>query len=214
MISARNLTYRYPAAKADAIEALDLELPKGSFGFLVGPGGAGKSTFISLLLGGRRLDHGSLEVNGVDITEVRDLPAHRRSIGLVSEDVALLADRTVGENIMLPLELVGTPSSRAKERLVEILHRFGLDPIRNELPRSLSTGERRRTMLARALAMEPMLLILDEPALGLDPASAAALWDILVREHQRGMTILAAVSGVPDDPGFAQSPRFSLIRAT
>ena len=212
MISARDLTFRYPDANANTIDDFDLDLPKGQFGILTGPGGTGKSTFITLLLAGKRYD-GSLEVNGAEVSIVKDVAAHRRSIGLVSEEVGLISDRTVGENVVLPLELAGVHKARTKERLVETLHRFGIEAVRNEQPHGLSDSERRRAMLARAIIHEPLLLVLDEPTLGLDTASAAALWDLLFREHQRGMTILAAVSSIPDDPRFQICPKFPMVRS-
>jgi ABC-type multidrug transport system ATPase subunit len=201
VIKARNLTFQYPGSRVEAISDLDLELPKGSFGILEAQGGSGKSTFIKLLLGTLQPTSGDLEVNGV--RSVQDTVKLRRRIGIVSESVDLIADRTVAENVSLPLEIVGDSSSAIKPRLLDTLHRFGLDPIKHEFPSTLSEGERRRTKLARALVTEPQLLILDEPTLGLDPATSMALWDLLFREHQRGMTILAVVSSIPVDPRFA-----------
>jgi ABC-type multidrug transport system ATPase subunit len=210
VIKARNLTFQYPGSRSEAISDLDLELPKGSFGILEAQGGAGKSTFIQLLLGTVRPTSGDLEVNGVRIGQ--DMLKLRRMIGIVSESVDLIADRTVSENVSLPLEIAGYSREAIKSRLLDTLHRFGLDPIKHEFPTTLSEGERRRTKLARALVSEPQLLILDEPTRGLDPATSMALWDLLFREHQRGMTILAAVSLVPDDPRFANCLPLTLRR--
>jgi ABC-2 type transport system ATP-binding protein len=98
--------------------------------------------------------------------------------------------------------------------LTEVLHRFGLDAVKHEFPRGLSEGERRRAKLARALITEPHLLVLDEPTLGLDQTSATALWDLLFREHQRGMTILATISDLPQDPRFDSCQIIKMAKGT
>lgn len=211
MIKARDLNFRYPEGRTDAITSLDLDLPKGAFGLIESASGTGKSTFIELLLGFHKIDHGQLEVNGENVQRT-NLSRHRQSIGVVSEPLELVPDRTVSENVALPLELSSVPAGAAKSKLVETLHRFGLDEIKHEFPSALSEGERRRTKLARALVNEPFLLLLDEPTLGLDPGTASAFWDLLFREHQRGMTILAAVSSLPSDSRFERCLRLQLAK--
>ncbi len=203
MIKARNLSFTYPGSRSATISELTFDLSKGSFGLIEAPGGTGKSTLIKLLLGVYSPSSGELEVNGQQLHGKNNGAPLRRSIGIVSEGVELIADRTVAENVVLPLELIGAPKKESQLRLIDTLHRFGLGAINDEFPNALSEGERRRTKLARALVSEPMLLILDEPTLGLDPATATTLWDLLFREHQRGMTILAAASSIPPEPRFA-----------
>lgn len=210
MISAKDLTFRYPGAKQDTLRNFDLELPKGHFGFLEAAGGRGKSTFTNLLIGVHLPTAGALEVNGIEVSSPKVTSALRRSVGLVTQDIGLITDRSVAENISLPLELNGGRAEDSRLRLFEVLHRFGLTDLKNEYPPMLSEGERRRVMLARALVKEPLLLVLDEPTHALDQKTATALWDLLFREHQRGMTILAAVSDLPVDPRFKYCLRFSI----
>lgn len=202
MIKARNLSFTYPGCLKPAISDLDLDLKKGSFGLIESVGGSGKSTLIKLLMAMYRPSAGELEVNGQRLHGRTNVAGFRRSVGVVSETVGLIEDRTVSENIVLPLELADVPTKACQIRLVETLHRFGLDGVRHEFPNAISEGERRRTKIARALANEPFLLLLDDPTVGLDPATASALWDLLFREHNRGMTILAAVSSVPPEARF------------
>ena len=210
MIRAEQLTFRYADSKSDALSGLSFHLPKGAFGLIEAGVGAGKSTLIKLLMAREAATGGELEVAGTMLRSVKNVSAYRRSIGVLSNEIPLINDRTVGENVLLPLELTNETAARKKQRLTETLHRFALDDLRNTMPQALSEGERRRAMLARALIHEPMLLIADEPTLALDPASSQAIWDLLYREHQRGMTILAATSAPPVDAKFEGCQRIAL----
>jgi cell division transport system ATP-binding protein len=212
VIHAHNLSFTYPGSRSEAISDLTFDLPKGAFGLIEAAGGSGKSTLIKLLLGIYKPSAGDLEVNGRRVSSSKQTSELRRSIGVVSDGVDLIEDRTVAENVTLPLELAGLSTQETKVRLLDTLHRFGLEEIKNEFPASVSEGERRRTKLARALVSEPFLLVLDDPTLGLDPVTSDALWDLLFREHQRGMTILAAVTRVGTDRRFAQCLRIPLIQ--
>lgn len=212
MVKANSLTYRYDGTRSDVISDLSFELPKGSFGIVEGGVGSGKSSLLRLLMAQDRPTSGELIVAGQELNSMKKgrIAQYRRSIGVVTEHIPLIAERTVSQNIALPLELSDASQATRKLRLLETIHRFGLEQIKEEFPQSLSAGEQRKVMFARALANEPLLLIADEPTLALDPVASAAVWDLLFREHQRGMTILVAVSQLPEDPRIEKCLRFTL----
>jgi len=135
---------------------------------------------------------GTVHVADISIADLRGnaLASYRRSIGLLSQDLPLLEDRTIGENLLLPLELAGLRSPRCRERVASVLERFGLSDARDTLPKGVSMGERQRACIARAVITEPLVLFADEPAAHLDARSAAEIAAHLIRENLRGMTIL------------------------
>lgn len=212
MVKANSLTYRYHGARSEAISDLSFELAKGSFGLVEGGVGSGKSTLLRLLTAQNSPTTGELAVGDQDLSKITSsqVAKYRRSLGMLTEHLPLILDRTVSQNIALPLELADVSQSARKTRLLETIHRFGLEAIKDEFPQALSAGEQRKVMLARALVNDPLLLIADEPTLALDPAASSAVWDLLFREHQRGMTILVAVAQVPDDPRIEKCLRFRL----
>lgn len=173
-----------------------LHIGKGSLTVLFGAGGTGKTTLFRLLVGEMTSDAGEIRVGNLNLSTLRNaaMAEYRKSIGVIFQDVPLLADRTAEEQILLPMELAGMNSSRRHERIESILDRFQLRDIRSEHPDALSMGLRQRVAIARAVANEPLVLLADEPAAHLDSASAREIADILQRENLRGMTILIGTS--------------------
>jgi cell division transport system ATP-binding protein len=197
MISLSNVTFRHPNSRTESIAGFNLRVEKGEFAVLHGASGSGKTTVFNLLIAALKPDSGEIVVGPHEWGEGKRLnrPALRRSLGMVFEDFKLLDERTVAENIALPLELNKKLSALTiREEVRKTVERFGLKEIANQLPRELSMGERQRASIARAVITEPLVLLLDEPTAQLDFLAAREILDHLKREHLRGMTILLGTS--------------------
>jgi len=193
-ITFSNVSYASPTGE-EVLTHYDLQVEKGSLTVLLGPGGSGKSTLLKLLT--RELEPTQGEIS-TPYSE-SDLVSYRRTLGVVSSESVLHDDRTVEENIGLPLELASMGSSRRQEQVGAVVERFGLAAVAGKYPRSLSMGERQRVLIARAAAPEPFVLLADEPAAHLDSAVCSEIVRLLQHENLRGMTVIIATS----DPGFA-----------
>lgn len=183
MIEIRDLHKHYDTAagRVDVLKGINLVVPAGEITAVVGPSGAGKSTLshcISLL---EKPSSGQVLVDGVDLSSLRGkgLRAHRRSIGTIFQNSALLRRMTVAENIALPLRNLGVVHSQMVDRVAELLERVGLSEKANHYPGQLSGGQRQRVGIARALALRPRLLLSDESTSGLDPESTAQILGLL-----------------------------------
>jgi len=209
IISLSNVTVRTPQGEP-ILDGFELHVEKGRLQILLGPGGSGKSTVFHLLTGEREPESGDVIVAERSVPSLtrRERSKHRRSIGVVFQNMQLLDDRPVAEQIALPLEIEGMSSARRRQRVDEILMRFQLESIRDKYPHSLSMGERQRVMIARAVATEPLVLLADEPAGHLDRAAAAEIAEILRNEHLRGMTILL---GTGDEHFASLFPEASIV---
>ncbi len=164
-IQARDITLTFKPKNREAITALNafnLEVTKGEFVSIVGPSGCGKSTFLNILLGLIRPDKGEMQLNGKKITG----PGQERA--MVFQEFGLLPWRTVLANVELGLELKGVPTSVRRERAMELIRMAGLLGFENHYPHELSGGMKQRVGLARALATNPEVLLMDEPFAALD----------------------------------------------
>ena len=164
-IEARSLTLTFTPKNRDPVTALqgfDLQVSKGEFLSLVGPSGCGKSTFLNVLLGLLKPDSGELSLNGKQI----DGPGQERA--MVFQEFGLLPWRTVLANVQLGLELKGVAPSIRHERALDLIKLVGLERFQNHYPHELSGGMKQRVGLARALATEPDVLLMDEPFAALD----------------------------------------------
>ncbi len=180
-----------------------LSIQKGELVLLWGPGGSGKSTLFQILTGTMNPDHGEVIVNGKNILHFsrKEWTAYRRSIGFVPQNEPLLKDRSVFEEIELPLELDGVNSARRKKQVHAILERFHLQEVQDQYPALLSMSERERLAIARAVVREPLILLADEPAAHLNAEGMRDIVSILKQENLRGMTILLGTA----DERFASS---------
>ncbi len=193
MISFSRVSKRYPGGQ-DALRGVSFALQSGEFAFLTGHSGAGKSTLLKLIAAIERPSTGSVVVNGQNIGALKRsaVPYLRRNLGLVFQDQKLLYDRSVYDNVMLPLSFSGQPPREAARRARAALDKVGLLARERANPVQLSGGEQQRLAIARAVVNRPALLVADEPTANLDAESAARIIDIFVSFHQVGVTLLIA----------------------
>ena len=175
-----------------ALDGVDLKIEKGEFVFIVGHSGAGKTTLMKLLLREEKVSSGSLVVNGFDLYKMpeRKLHHYRRKLGVVFQDFRLFPNKTVYENIVFAMRVVGTSAHEIKRRVPLILEIVNLDSKRNSFPHELSGGEQQRVALARALANNPDIIIADEPTGNIDPQMSLEIMNLLVKINKLGKTVL------------------------
>lgn len=175
------------------MNAVDLDVPAGSIHGVLGLSGAGKTTLLRCIARLEKPDSGEIRIAGSDWTHLSgaDLRRERSRMGIVFQQLHLLASRTVAANVALPLELHGASRSAIASRVTELLEWFGIRDKAAQYPAQLSGGQRQRVALARALATEPRVLLADEPTSALDPETRASVLNTLmgIRE-QLGITIL------------------------
>ncbi len=190
-VELRNVSKRYTGGTA-ALSDLSLTVAAGGFCVLVGPSGSGKTTALKLVDRLIEPTTGQVLIDGRDVMR-EEVVALRRRIGYVIQNVGLFPHRTVAENIATVPELVGWPRARIRDRVRELLDLIGLDPATysGRYPAHLSGGERQRVGVARALAAEPPVMLMDEPFAAVDPIVRERLQDDLLRIHERiGMSVL------------------------
>jgi cell division transport system ATP-binding protein len=193
LISFSAVAKRYPGGE-EALRGVSFSLAAGEFAFVTGPSGAGKSTLLKLIAAIERPTSGSVIVNGQNVGALKRgaIPYLRRNLGLVFQDQKLLYDRTVYDNVMLPLSFSGQPPREAARRVRAALDKVGLLARERANPIQLSGGEQQRLAIARAVVNRPAVLVADEPTANLDADSAARILDIFVAFHQVGVTLLVA----------------------
>ncbi|HEY8855773.1 MAG TPA: ATP-binding cassette domain-containing protein [Rugosibacter sp.] len=184
---------RYPPG-IDALSALSFEMSAGDMLIVSGHSGAGKSTLIKLIAAIEKPTSGAVLVGGQNVGELNRsaLPFLRRRLGLVLQDKKLLFDRSVFENVMLPLSITGFPPKEATQRVRAALDKVGLSAREKALPIALSGGEQQRLAIARAVVSRPALLLADEPTAHLDAETAADVARIFYEFHRAGVTVLIA----------------------
>lgn len=192
MIQLENVSKIY--GKEHALRDVSFSVAKGEFCYITGPSGAGKSTMLKLLYGAIRPTRGTLMVGDYDILTINKkmMPLLRRNIGIVFQDFKLIPTRTVGENISLSLEVLGTPRETIKRRITAVLSIVGLTGRENSFPPYLSGGEQQRIAVARAIVNDPAILLADEPTGNLDGAMAIEVMEILEAINLRGTTVMVA----------------------
>ncbi|MCL5433211.1 MAG: ATP-binding cassette domain-containing protein [Patescibacteria group bacterium] len=173
---------------------ISFDVEKGEFVFLVGPTGSGKTTLFKLLIREILPTEGTIIVGDWDIVRLpkKKIPHLRKKIGIVFQDLKLLMDRTIFENIVLPLELTGIKDKDALEKVEEVLLQVGIEKHRNKFPIQLSGGEKQRAAIARALILSPDIFLADEPTADLDPKTSQEIVDLLVEINKKGTTVIMA----------------------
>ncbi len=193
MIRFSNASKRYPGGQ-EALKNVSFYIGAGELVFLTGRSGAGKSTLFKLIPAIERATSGSVIVNGQNVSAIKPaaVPFLRRNLGLVFQDQKLLYDRSVFDNVLLPLSFSGFTPKEAARRARAALDKVGLIAREKLNPIQLSGGEQQRVAIARAVANRPAVLIADEPTANLDADSAAAIMEIFVSFQQVGVTVLIA----------------------
>ena len=193
MISFQTVSKRYEGGN-EALTDVSFEVQRGEMAFLTGPSGAGKSTLLKLVALIERPSRGQVLVNGQNLAGVkrRQLPFYRRQIGVVFQDHKLLNDRSVFDNVALPLVIAGADATETAKRVRASLDLVGLLHKEKALPMTLSTGEQQRVGIARAVVYRPTVLIADEPTGNLDPELSQEVMQLFRRLNQVGATVLIA----------------------
>ena len=179
---------------------ISFELDKSEFVFLMGPTGSGKSTILRSIYMDVFINKGKILYNGKNLSKIRkrQVPKLRRNIGMIFQDYKLLEDRTVYDNVALPLQIAGMKSNNIKTKVFEMLERVGISDKYKILPSKLSGGERQRVSIARALVKSPDLILADEPTGNLDPIVADEIIDLLEElSNSIGTAILMSTHNFP-----------------
>ena len=164
-----------------ALKGISLRIEDGEFVFLVGPSGSGKSTIIKLLTGEIVPTSGQIAVNGFSLTNIaeRQIPLLRRSVGVIFQDFRLIEKKTVYENLGFAMRAVGSSPREIKKRIPYVLELVGLEEKTDRYPNELSGGEQQRAALEKVLLTDPKLLLLDEPAAGMNPQETEELGNFI-----------------------------------
>jgi len=190
MIKFTNVTKHYKTNVG--LDDVSVEINKGDFIFLVGPTGAGKSTFVKSVLKEIDVDSGSITVNGNEITRLsnRLIPQLRRNIGIVFQDFRLLPKMTVFENVAFAMQIVRSRPRTIRRQVPQALSLVGISDKAYKYPDELSAGEQQRVAIARAIVNNPTVLIADEPTGNLDPETAWEIMRLLEQINARGTTVV------------------------
>lgn len=193
MIQFDDVSKRYPGGQ-EALSHIDFRLARGELAFLTGHSGAGKSTLLKLIMHMTLPSSGQVIVNGQNLKRLarRQVPYFRRNIGLVFQDHQLLFDRTVYDNVALPLQIAGYEVREAARRVRAALDKVGLLQKEQQNPIALSTGEQQRVGIARAIVNKPPLILADEPTGNLDPTLSAEIMGLFEQFNEVGVTVLIA----------------------
>lgn len=193
MIKFQKVSKKFGIGSA-ALSDINLQIDKEEFTFLVGPTGSGKTTLFRLIIGEILPTEGDVVVADWSVKRLpKDkVPQLRKKVGVVFQDLKLLADRTVLENVLLPLEIDGKDEVLAKKRASEVLEQVGLAEHKDKFPSQLSGGELQRVAIARAMSLSPQILLADEPTGNLDPATAFDIVNKLLEINKKGTTVVMA----------------------
>ncbi|MFO7924481.1 MAG: LPS export ABC transporter ATP-binding protein [Bacteroidales bacterium] len=187
-LKTRDLVKRY--RKRTVVDHVSIDVKQGEIVGLLGPNGAGKTTSFYMIVGLITPNEGSIYLNDNNIT---DEPVYRRAqkgIGYLAQEASVFRKLSVEDNLNAVLEMSGIPKDEQKERVETLLEEFGLQHIRKNLGIQLSGGERRRTEIARSLALKPSFILLDEPFAGVDPIAVEDIQKIVVKLKEKNIGIL------------------------
>lgn len=191
MIDFINVSKRYDNG-TQALKDVNIHIEDGEFVFVVGASGAGKSTFLKILMREEVPSTGTVIVNGHTLTELkkREIPYFRRDLGIVFQDFRLIPNMTVYENIAFAMRVIGARESEIRKKVPFVITRVGLSNKARCFPNELSGGEQQRVALARALVNEAKVIIADEPTGNIDPTMAFEIIDLLKDINDKGTTVI------------------------
>ncbi|HHV61479.1 MAG TPA: cell division ATP-binding protein FtsE [Firmicutes bacterium] len=193
MIRLHNVSKVYPNGVV-ALAGVDLRIERGEFVFLVGPSGAGKTTFMNMIIRHVLPTSGQVIVNGKNVVRLKpwEVPYLRRTIGTIFQDFKLLPNKTVYDNVAFALQVIDAPGREIRKKVPAVLDLVGLADRANELPHQLSGGEQQRVSIARAIVNSPTVLLADEPTGNLDFDTSWGIMELLLKINGRGTTIIMA----------------------
>ena len=192
MVEFKNISFSY--SKDSGVYDIDLKVDDSEFCFLVGPTGSGKSSLLKMIYFDILPSEGEIDVLGYNSKKTKKNSIHklRKKIGVIFQDYKLLKQRTVYENIALPLHINGVGRKKIKDNVEEALELTDLLDYQDKYPDQLSGGEQQRVCIARAIVKNPELILADEPTGNLDPAAAHKILKILEQINKEGTTIIMA----------------------
>ncbi len=178
----------------EILNGINLKISKGEFVFITGPSGAGKTTFINIILGWEKIDRGQMIVNGINMLKIKrsKLSFLRRNIGVVFQDFKLIKSRSVYDNIAFPQKVIGIPYKEIKRNTWEILKNIGLSNKKDSFPLELAGGEQQRIAIARALINKPKILLADEPTGNIDQEMMWEIMKLFIKANINGTTVVFA----------------------
>ncbi len=191
IIEFRGVSKTYPTG-THAIEDVNIRITAGEFVFVVGSSGAGKSTFMKLIMREEKANTGTITVNGFNLTSMprRQVPMLRRTMGIVFQDFRLIPTMNVFQNVAFAMHVVGASDRDVRREVSKALSKVGLGNKARSMPAQLSGGEQQRVGLARALVNSPDLIIADEPTGNVDPNMSYEIVSLLTEINKRGTTVL------------------------
>ena len=193
LIGLDDVTKRYGGDATPAVDGVSMQIAPGESVAVMGPSGSGKSTLLNMIAGLDRPTSGTVTVAGERIDRLSETGVarfRRRQVGMIFQFFNLLDDMTVLDNILLPAQLAGLPTAKARARADELLTALRIEPQRNAYPARLSGGQRQRVAIARALVNRPALLLADEPTGALDTATGQEIGELLAGLNSSGQTLI------------------------
>lgn len=209
MLKFENVSKKYGSRQV--LDEVDLFIDDGEFVFLMGSSGAGKTTLLRMILRDESPDTGKVFLDKKDLSQYskKDLPEIRRKVGFIFQDFRLLESKTVFENVAIALEILGKKDSQVKKMVPELLKKVGLEENLENYPWQLSGGEKQRLAIARAVALEPKVIVADEPTGNLDKGTSWEIINLLnTLSQETGTTVLVATH----DEGLVQSLKKKVYR--
>ncbi|MBO4693716.1 MAG: cell division ATP-binding protein FtsE [Clostridia bacterium] len=191
VIEFKGVSKTYPSG-THALADVNIRINKGEFAFVVGSSGAGKSTFMKLIMREEKANTGTIMVNGFNLTKMRrkSIPKLRRTMGIVFQDFRLIPKMNVFDNVAFAMHVVGANKKEIRKEVAKALSKVGLGEKARSMPTELSGGEQQRVGLARALVNSPDLIIADEPTGNVDPNMSYEIVSLLTEINKRGTTVL------------------------
>ncbi len=186
--------YNTNGSNTAALDSVDFKIDAKEFVVLVGKSGAGKSTFVKMLIGEERPTRGRIIFGNIEVNRLppRELPALRREIGVIFQDFRLLPKKTAYENVAFAMEVEGRPQKEIDEVVPQVLDMVGLADRAQNFPHELSGGEKQRVAIARAMINHPAVIVADEPTGNLDPFNTWEIVKLLLKINELGTTIVLA----------------------